>query len=293
MKRAPFIGGAAVTILAGCGGRQMMNTVPGVDPAARAREVAASEARGLDVLPIAPQNVIANPIVGEAWGYKGTTAPPRWIFAQGQTMQIALDKPLFGVLGTVAGGDGKKTFKLPKPNFPMIVALDGALITSPRQLASAGRNLSETNSLGPHATPLQKKATPALKLAPPLPPPLYSQSQAVSASEDAVFDGMRHDARDAAVAALSPANRSLLASCVSDVVSGSLPASAAIVRIGGSLGDGEARSLLDANDAMLREVHAGWSGTSHVDPQLEAARFLLSVAFTPEQTRYVMARESA
>jgi microcystin-dependent protein len=292
MKRAPFLGGAAVTILAGCGGHQTMNALPQVGADARTRELAANAARGLDVMPVAPANVLANPIIGEAWEYKGATAPARWIFAQGQTLQINLEKPLFEVLGTAAGGDGKKTFKLPNPGYPMIVAIDGTLVTSPRQLAEMGRNTSETASLGRGAIP-RKKATVAFKAPAPLPQPVpYGRAQYVSADEDAIFSGLRHDARDAAVAVLSPANRELLGSSVSDVVAGTLSASDAILRLKAALAPGEASALLEINDAMLRKAQRGWTSMSHEDPELEAARFMLSVAFTPEQTRYVMARES-
>jgi hypothetical protein len=57
-----------------------------------------------------------------------------------------------------------------------------------------------------------------------------------------------------------------------------------------SLDGTEAAALLDVNDRMFAAFRSGWSGAAHPDPQLEAARFLISVAFTPEQLRAVRAQ---
>src|ERR1700738_3605339 len=70
-----------------------------------------------------PDSVLAAPMIGEARRFDGAVAPSGWMFAQGQTLPVAGYASLFSILGTVAGGDGKTTFKLPNPGFVVIVAV--------------------------------------------------------------------------------------------------------------------------------------------------------------------------
>lgn len=59
-----------------------------------------------------------------------TYAPRGWARCEGQLLQIAQNQALFALLGTQFGGDGQKTFALPKlagpaPNLNYCVALEG------------------------------------------------------------------------------------------------------------------------------------------------------------------------
>src|SRR4029077_7406953 len=78
-----------------------------------------------------PDGVLTGPLMGEARRFDGTVAPERWMLAQGQTLNVADNRQLFSILGSIAGGDGKKTFNLPNPGFGLIVAVAGAFPTSP------------------------------------------------------------------------------------------------------------------------------------------------------------------
>ncbi|MEZ4919634.1 MAG: tail fiber protein [Saprospiraceae bacterium] len=45
--------------------------------------------------------------------FAGTYAPRNWAFCEGQLLQIVNNPPLFSLIGTLYGGDGKTTFGLP------------------------------------------------------------------------------------------------------------------------------------------------------------------------------------
>ncbi len=51
--------------------------------------------------------------IGEVVPYAGNTAPPGWMFANGQMLPIAEYQALFVVLGTTYGGNGTTNFALP------------------------------------------------------------------------------------------------------------------------------------------------------------------------------------
>ena len=51
--------------------------------------------------------------IGEVRGFAGTFAPRGWAFCEGQLLPIHLNTPLFAVLGTKYGGDGRTNFALP------------------------------------------------------------------------------------------------------------------------------------------------------------------------------------
>ena len=45
--------------------------------------------------------------------FAGNFAPREWMFCQGQTLSISEYTPLYALIGTMYGGDGVQTFKLP------------------------------------------------------------------------------------------------------------------------------------------------------------------------------------
>lgn len=45
--------------------------------------------------------------------------PMNWAYCNGQTLHIAENRELFGILGIAYGGDGKTTFKLPELEAPL------------------------------------------------------------------------------------------------------------------------------------------------------------------------------
>ena len=53
------------------------------------------------------------PFLGEIMMFAGNYAPRGWAFCDGQLMDIAGNQALFALIGTVYGGDGRKTFALP------------------------------------------------------------------------------------------------------------------------------------------------------------------------------------
>jgi microcystin-dependent protein len=164
MKRAPFIGAAAAVLLAGCGGSHVMRALPGV---------ASSSSSGQSNLPSGnvrivpdaadpiPANVLSSPTIGEFRRFDGPAAPSGWAFAQGQAFSATDNPHLFSLLGKLTG-DGRTTFRLPKPGFAAIIAVAGSFPTSPAMLAASGRHMTPKDSLGPNAVarPPSVKAVP-------------------------------------------------------------------------------------------------------------------------------------
>jgi microcystin-dependent protein len=56
---------------------------------------------------------MADPFIGQIQQFGFNYAPSGWAFCNGQTMAIAQNQALFALLGTMYGGDGVQTFKLP------------------------------------------------------------------------------------------------------------------------------------------------------------------------------------
>lgn len=50
---------------------------------------------------------------GEIRLFAGTFAPECWAFCHGQTLEIHKAQALYSIIGTIYGGDGRKTFALP------------------------------------------------------------------------------------------------------------------------------------------------------------------------------------
>lgn len=142
MKRYSFLTAAAAAALAGCGHHQSSGTIPAVSPNAIRRTAETLPAETI------PPHVLANPILGEMRRFDGVAAPAGWAFAQGQTLQIAQNRPLFGVLGKSAGGDGKTTFNLPNSrNGQFIICIVGIIPKSSRVLASLRQGPQEPFSV--------------------------------------------------------------------------------------------------------------------------------------------------
>ncbi|MGB0838778.1 MAG: phage tail protein [Chitinophagales bacterium] len=51
--------------------------------------------------------------IGQIVAFGGNFAPKNWAFCEGQLLSITSNDPLFTVLGTTYGGDGRTTFGLP------------------------------------------------------------------------------------------------------------------------------------------------------------------------------------
>ena len=95
--------------------------------------------------------------MGEAWRFDGSVAPPGWMLARGQSLDVAQYQRLYSILGVSGGGDGRKAFKLPEPGFGVIVAVAGMYPTGPSMLALSVRRTSAVVSLGPNAIPALPK----------------------------------------------------------------------------------------------------------------------------------------
>ena len=299
MKRAPFLGAGAAVILSGCGGH-VMRALPGVAPSSLVNKPS-SKARRLvpEFAENIPDNVLAHPIVGEAWRFDGAVAPAGWILAQGQTVNIADSRPLFSILKTIAGGDGKTTFKLPNPGFGMIVAAGGSWPGSAAVFAQTLRHITYKDSLGAGALaamPRQPKAVSAAttaerKLAASSIRPGRSAPVPVSAELAARMRDAHADARTAAIDRLNPSNRTRLEAAVQAAVEGRGSVVDSVRAMASSLTAGEAEALLRVNDAMIRPFNDLWRGSPRESMQIDAAAFLFSVAITREQDRAMFERE--
>lgn len=294
MKRASFLASSAAVTLTGCGGHHVVNALPGVassSPQNGGARFSAAE-------PI-PDSVINMPIVGEVRRFDGTIPPSRsWMLAQGQQLNVADNPHLFSILRTVAGGDGKSTFGLPKPRVGYIIAIAGIFPTSPAMLAQSGRHMVNHNdSLGDGARavmPRIKAQRPEalaeiarrprqVAAAPPRWTPLSGEAEA------RIADAERTSRADA-LANLSPSNRSLIGAVTDAVAGGNMTLVDAVRRMQNALGPAESAALLAVNDRMMAAYRPGLAGAPHPDPALEAARFLVAAAFTPEQLTLVRAR---
>lgn len=58
-------------------------------------------------------DVLSEALIGEIRMFAGNFPPRGWAFCEGQELPIALNQPLFSLLGTTYGGDGRTTFALP------------------------------------------------------------------------------------------------------------------------------------------------------------------------------------
>ena len=109
-------GGAAV--LSGCG-RHTAGAVPHVAQESLSAQDRVAEGQRT-------QKVLENPIIGETLLWPSAPIPTGWLVCKGQLLQVADYRFLFRVLRNSAGGDGKKTFRLPNVKaVTRIVAIAG------------------------------------------------------------------------------------------------------------------------------------------------------------------------
>ena len=300
MKRAPFLGAAAATLLAGCGGSHVMRALPGV----ASNSILPSGKFSGKLVPAAadpiPDNVLKNPIIGEAWRFDGSTVPPGWVLAQGQALPIAENPRLFAILGHSSRDRGTTTFGLPNPGFGFIVAVAGMFPTSPAMLALSARRTSTAASSGPDAKPrgmirvlsakqqaIQEKRAAAVRqsqqLAASAPRVGPSTVQRLSPEFVARIDRVQDDARANVLAALSGTNQARVAGLVDAILARGTTVHQATAEMASALSGGEARALLEVFDGTQRALRAGWSGMEHPDPQTEASRYVIAIAFTRDQ----------
>jgi Phage Tail Collar Domain len=278
-----------------------MRALPGVAPSAPGSGTTNPAASPLRLVPATadpiPDSVLAHPIIGEARRFDGTVAPANWLFAQGQTLKVAENRALFSVLGSVAGGDGKTTFKLPNAQFGLLVAVAGQLMTTPSAVSQSERRMTRAGSVVPGSQPAPRRA-PKLPSAAMLAEQrlLRSAIRVGPASPERVARELAErirqagdDARTAALAALSASNRARLTAAVENAVAGRMRPYGVVTEMVGSLTNAEVDVLLEISDSMTRAFQADVE--RHHDPQLEAARFLASVAVTREQLRTMLLRE--
>jgi Phage Tail Collar Domain len=246
-----------------------------------------------------PASVLTSPIIGEARRFDGATAPGNWVLIQGQTLNVADYQPLFRVLGSIAGGNGKTTFKLPAVKVGWIVAVAGTFPSSPAALQRLGRHMTPQDSLGEGAHPSMGRVLPTrLRMIADQRQAAILQSQRLAASAiragsgralplspdvQARIDRVSEDARAASLAQLSPQNRGRLENLVEGILANRVSVYQATLQMTESLSAEEARAQLDVFDSAQRQVRSGWAGMVHENPQVEAGRYVISAAFTGER----------
>ena len=299
MKRAPFIG-AAAALLAGCGGRNVLRALPGVDSLQQGHQSTASLRLVPEAADVIPANVLASPIIGEARRFDGTTAPSGWMFAQGQTLQVAQYPQVTAVLRNRSAANG--TIIFPKYSFSVIIAVAGLFPTSPALLSQSTRRSTSAASLGAGAQQVFLSDAFAARQGSPrtarhrdnesaaaLCGNAHSASQYGDRADltgvDVAHRAVAGRRRATAFSHLSEANRGRVESLVDAVVAGRISTHAAQLEMASALTPGEATPLLDVHDAHVRAFRSGWAGMAHPEPQNEAANFIVDIAFTPDQER--------
>lgn len=91
--------------------------------------------------------------IGEIRIFAGNFAPRNWAFCEGQTLPIQPNAALFSLLGTMYGGDGISTFKLPDLRGRVPVHPDISNNNNFQQIGATGGTATNTltlNNLPPH-----------------------------------------------------------------------------------------------------------------------------------------------
>jgi hypothetical protein len=272
-----------------------MRVLPGVAPASKNQAFPDVAAERI------PDSVLTRPIIGEIRRFDGTVAPSGWALTGGQTVNIADNRPLFSILRTVAGGDGKTTFKLPNPTLKYIIAVAGTYPTSPAVFAMLGRHVSKVDSLGDGAI----AAVPRLTTSKPERDAKTLAEHRLAAAAIHVGPASptrlsrdlrerirqaRQDAGNTAVARLSAATAARLSSVVQSYLSGRIALNEAATELAPAITNGEADAIRQTHDAMIRQFRTGFDGSRFDDPQRDASRLLLSVTITDEQVSTALAR---
>lgn len=97
---------------------------------------------------------MSEPFVGEIRSLGFNFAPRGWAFCNGQLMACSQNDALFSLLGTIYGGDGRKTFGLPDLRGRIPIHAGSGPGLSPRRLGSKGGAATETltvNQMPSHA----------------------------------------------------------------------------------------------------------------------------------------------
>jgi hypothetical protein len=220
------------------------------------------------------------------------------MLAKNQTLQISQNPKLFAILRTMAGGDGKNTFKLPTSKLGWIVAVAGTFPNSPGIIEHAGRSMARKDSLGDGAVPGRPRLPKPVAEATVRERRLFMSAvrvgrpNAVPVSRE-LRGRMRRaqlDARSSAMDVLSASSRAQLDALVQNALDGRIRVYDAVLAMNPRLTAAEANALLEINDSMVRPFSDQWRGNTHVDPPLEASRFLLSVAITQDQIEAALLR---
>jgi microcystin-dependent protein len=283
-----------------------MRALPGVAPSTQNRSSGFSGRLVPEVADRIPDNVLAAPIIGEAWRFDGATAPPGWMLATGQTLTAEQNPHLFALLKKINGGDGKHTFNLPNPKFGVIIAVAGLYPSSPALVAQAGRHLTHGDSLGLGAqrafgrNPSARAVAAAEKRVAAVREAQRFQQSAIHPRVGGVgrlpaelagrIEQSRDDARANALGRVTPANRSRALALVDAMLSGRASLHGAQLQMAATLSLDEARALLDVHDAHQAAFRPRWQGMEHPQPQADAGRFMVDVAFTAEQRRTLASR---
>ncbi len=270
-----------------------MSALPGVAQSSKTEPQSLSQTAADPI----PANVLSYPIIGEARRFDGAVAPAGWMLMAGETLSTVRYSPLFHIIGTRGGGDGKTIFKLPQPKQGWIIAVAGTFPMNAAVFAQLGRHMDHQDSLGPnvaiaHRAPpaklrgIQDQRAAALRdqqqLARSAIRPGSSRTAPISPEALARIDRAREDARTTALAAVSPENRARVEGLVAGVLAGTVGLYDATRQMTASLGIDESRVVLDVYDATQRTL-GGPPSIGHPDPQLEAGRYLVAIAFTADQ----------
>jgi microcystin-dependent protein len=87
---------------------------------------------------------MADPFVGEIRIFPFTFAPMGWAWCDGQLLPISQNTPLFALLGTTYGGNGKSNFALPDLQGRAPVQPGAGPGLSPRDLGETGGSATVT-----------------------------------------------------------------------------------------------------------------------------------------------------
>jgi hypothetical protein len=280
-----------------------MRALPGVAPS----QTKNGSSGGLRLVPESadpiPANVLAKPIIGEAWRFEGTTPPAGWVVAQGQSLNTAQYPQLSSILKHVTAPlpSASATFTLPNPGYGLVLAAAGMLPTSPDLLKNSGRKMRPEDWLGPNARRVigrqlsarflerERDRAAAVLSAQRLisSAPRVSSGPSIPIAPDlaAAIERSRAAARAAALGRLSAANRSRAESVADAIARGRTSTHDGQLQMAAVLSQDEAATLLQILDAHTAAFRPGWPGMSHPDPVAEAARFIVDFTMTPEQQR--------
>lgn len=95
---------------------------------------------------------MTDPFIGEVRMFSFDFNPKGWAFCDGQLMGIAQAQPLFALLGTSFGGDGRTTFGLPNLQGSVAVHTDGGTFFMGNKGGEAAHTLVNNEMPGPGHT---------------------------------------------------------------------------------------------------------------------------------------------